>query len=698
MLPFVFLPKLFAAPVVDPFTEPDDSELYRLEERIVTVAARYAQAVEEAPAIVTVVTDREIRERGYRTLADLLREVPGVYVTVSNESRKLAWFRGVTSADNNKILLLVDGVPWYDGVYTHAFIDAYLPLDNVRQVEIIKGPGSAIYGTNAFAGVINVVTYTPEDLTGAFVRVTGGTGFSAGVSAVAGQPFEIGDTPAAVGAYARVHDEEGDGLEVTPKGRANVTGTDPELAMNAGVRLDVGRLGLRFDAVEYRHTYFVNEQDDALDVFTQDPGDFWLKYHDQFARAQYRVDVGPDVQIVPRLTWQRHDDPGQYAWFDDPVTECDTAGICDTSWSTTLVETYKVTELFGLSVDFTARPGWAHVVVGGVGGDLNHVARIEDVTYEDRSHDPVTDGTYYAPETWIGSGFAYAQDTWTAMRFLEVTAGARLDYHQYYGAFPSPRLGVLLLPGGGAVVKVLYGRAFRAPTARELLVAVSKDPDTGENNFTAGNPDLAPESIHTVESEASATFGPAKARLAAYFSSVDGQIDKVTGDDPKLGDLYYDNTGGSTIVGAEAEGRVTFAPWEFGGSYSYTHAVDRDTGNLQYEFPEHVAHVRAGWQAADVLRANVSVDVIGPRPREAWTPDSKLEDGPAFALVNLGLATGAIGRVRVDAAITNLLDTKYETLVARDDANRTEDDGSATYTNDIAGEGRMFRAGVEVEF
>ena len=153
-----------AAEPVDPFTEPDEAELFRAEERVVTVATRYAQTVAQAPNIVTVLTDREIRTRGYRTLSDLQRSMPGVYVTVAQESRSLAWFRGVTSPDNNKFLLVIDGVPLYDGVYTHAWIDSYVPLVDVKQVEVIKGPGSAVYGTNAFAGVVDVVTYRADDL------------------------------------------------------------------------------------------------------------------------------------------------------------------------------------------------------------------------------------------------------------------------------------------------------------------------------------------------------------------------------------------------------------------------------------------------------------------------------------------------------------------------------------------------------
>jgi iron complex outermembrane receptor protein len=142
----------------NPFREPDESEFYELDEKLVTVASRYAQSLRKAPSLVTVIDEATLRARGYRTVADALRDLPGVYVWTSQEGRAIATFRGVVSADNNKILLLIDGVPLYDGVYGHAWIDDFLPIHSVRQIEVIKGPGSAVYGTNAFAGVINLVT------------------------------------------------------------------------------------------------------------------------------------------------------------------------------------------------------------------------------------------------------------------------------------------------------------------------------------------------------------------------------------------------------------------------------------------------------------------------------------------------------------------------------------------------------------
>lgn len=692
------------APVVDPYTEPDDSELYKLDEQIVTVAARYAQTVQDAPAIVTVLTDREIRERGFRTLSDALATLPGVFVSTSSESRKLAWFRGVISSDNNKILLLVDGVPWYDGVYTHAWIDEYLPLENVRQIEIIKGPGATIYGTNAFSGVINVVTYSAKDLEGGFVRLTGGTSARRGVTALAGHTFRLGALEGGVTAYARYHESEGDGLEESPKGRANVSGSDPKRAINAGFHLEAGGLDLRYDGVDYRHTYYTQDQDDPFDVLFQNADDFWLQYHDQFAAISYEIPLGQHVTVTPRVAWSRHDDPGQYAYLGTPTVTATTDEITgeiayETAWDTTLVETFKLTQNATFGVDIEARPSQAHVVIGGVGGGLLVVERLEDVTYTDLSHD-AEPGGFSADPTEILEGFAYAQDTWTALSFLQLTAGARLDFHGFYGAFPSPRAGVLLLPTNNTVVKLLYGRAFRAPTARELLVTVSQD-EAGVNNFTAGNPGLVPESINTLETEVAVQpTRNVKLRAAAFYSSITDEINKNAPDvpDEALGDDYYDNTGGSDIFGAEAEGTVRAGTFDFNASYSFTRATDRDTGFQQYGFPAHMAHARVGWKLVDAVRASVLVDLVGPRTREDWSPDAGLTDAPAYALVGAAIATDALGgRVRVDLSATNLLNTEHTTWLYRDDANQTSN-GEARYPTDPLAEGRAFQVGVELVF
>jgi outer membrane cobalamin receptor len=255
------------------------------------------------------------------------------------------------------------------------------------------------------------------------------------------------------------------------------------------------------------------------------------------------------------------------------------------------------------------------------------------------------------------------------------------------------------------VLKLLYGRAFRAPTARELLVTVGRD-EAGENRFVAGNPALRPEAIDTVEGEL--TVKPARwatLRGAAYGSFLNDQINSVRGDDPQLGTDFYENGGGTTILGGELQGVLTPGRWELDLAWTGTRAVDGPTGFAQYGFPVHMVNGRLGLEPVDGLRLNLLADLVGARPRAEWTPDSGRPDGPAYTLLHAAVATDLLagGRLRADLSVRNLLDTAYEDLVYQDAANavNTDDAGVITgprYPADIAAAGRSVVVGVELAF
>ncbi len=692
--------------VVDPFSEPDEADAFRVEEDMVTVASRYAQTARQAPSIVTVLTDREIRERGYLTLADVLGSLPGIYLSQAPEGRTLAWFRGVVAPDNNKFLLLVDGVPWYDGVYTHAWIDEYVPIENIRQVEIIKGPGSAIYGTNAFSGVINVVTYDAEDLGGAFVRATGGSYARHSAAFVMGDQVSMGrGRQLGVSGAVRFLGTDGDGLDVNQKGQANISGTQPRRSVNAALRLHTDALSVSLTAVDYRHSYFTQPQDDVLDVLLQSVDEFNLSYRDQFFDLRYRFDLSRNFNITPYLYLQHYDDPGSWAYFSDPDLVPDISGFRGQSieWRASLMDTFKESVRAGTGVETHARPGASHVLVGGLGLEYNKTLALEDIMYSDFEGEPESAGFYLDSDNdTITNFFGYAQETWTALYWLEITGGLRIDIHSTTSSVhPSPRMGVLLVPSSNTVIKLLYGSAFRAPTVREAYVATELDED-GFNMWTAGNPDLEHERINTFEAEILAKpVRPLDLRAAVFYSSIGREIDKREVQDASgsLGDAYYWNFDGSDVLGAEAEAVLDLDVFELGASYALTVAQDRETDNQQYEFPPHMAHLRATVRPWGALRGSLLVDSIGRRPREEWSPDAGLQDGDPYTLLHAALATDLLssGRVRADVSVRNLLNTEYYTLIYKDDANEVRD-GSAKYPNDLAGAGRTVVVGIEGEF
>lgn len=151
--------------------------LMNIDVATVNAASKFDQKTTEAPSYVTVITAEEIEKYGYRTLADVLESVPGFYVT-NDRNYSYVGVRGLGRQDyNDRVLLLIDGHRLNDPVYGEALIGTEFPLDIdlIQRVEIIRGPGSALYGTNAFLAVINVITRRGRDVKGAEVSAGGGS-------------------------------------------------------------------------------------------------------------------------------------------------------------------------------------------------------------------------------------------------------------------------------------------------------------------------------------------------------------------------------------------------------------------------------------------------------------------------------------------------------------------------------------------
>src|SRR5262245_30112405 len=200
------------------FRDFDELNLEDLLNVTVSIAAGRVQRAEEAPSIVSVVTDEEIRRMGARTLTDVLQTVPGFEVLTDNLGRSHFAVRGVvtqtppfrasspavTQASSENILVLFNGHRLNEHFTGGAtVVNLEIPLYNIKQVEIVRGPGSALFGANAFLAVINLVPYTARNLEGVEVSAAGGSfdtqlyhllaGHTAGDFGISGS-FQFSDT------------------------------------------------------------------------------------------------------------------------------------------------------------------------------------------------------------------------------------------------------------------------------------------------------------------------------------------------------------------------------------------------------------------------------------------------------------------------------------------------------------------------
>src|ERR1700712_2974423 len=131
----------------------------------VVTAAGYLQTTSEAPSTITVITAQQIADRGYEQLEDALRDIPGIdMIHINGYAPTLIYFRGMYGAENLRVLLMIDGIVENNILGSNDMAGPAYSLHNIERIEIIWGPVSAIYGANAFGGVINIITKKGEDI------------------------------------------------------------------------------------------------------------------------------------------------------------------------------------------------------------------------------------------------------------------------------------------------------------------------------------------------------------------------------------------------------------------------------------------------------------------------------------------------------------------------------------------------------
>ena len=146
--------------------------LESLMDMVVTATLR-EQSTADAPASIQVVTAADIKSRGYRTIKAVMNDVPG-FNDVSDTNEEIVAVRGVYTSTTNKILTLVNGHRMNDLMLGRYNTDQFLGVEAIERIEFIRGPASALYGSGALVGIVNIITKKGADLSGTSVKVQGG--------------------------------------------------------------------------------------------------------------------------------------------------------------------------------------------------------------------------------------------------------------------------------------------------------------------------------------------------------------------------------------------------------------------------------------------------------------------------------------------------------------------------------------------
>jgi iron complex outermembrane receptor protein len=586
-------------------------------------ASRRVQPTTEAPSSVTIVTAEDISRHGYRTLADVLRSVRGLFVT---EDRNYTYVgaRGFARAGdyNTRILLLVDGHRINDAVFDQAPMGRELGLDpaTFQRVEIIRGPASALYGTSAFFAVVNVTTKRGEDVNGVAVRAGTGSLGRAKINGIAGRRFNNGLDVAVAGGV-----EDLDGYEELYYREFD----DPATNNGLAVGLDHDSLRTLNGRVSYR--------------------DFTVT-------AAY----GRREKSVPTASYGA-------AFNDDRFVTEDWRGFVDASldrtWRGTqyavraYADAYRYNGIYPyeasvagqpnvLSTDYGYGTWW-----GAEGRATRQLPGRQTLTtgLEFRDYAQQAQGESFeedATGNWDADGSthvfaAYAQDEIRVREKWLLTVGGRYDAYSGFDRI-SPRASVVFMATPTRAIKYLYGSAFRAPNAYEF------------DYLTQGvrNTDLRSETIDTHEFVWEEYTGDwLRTTVSAYRSNVANLIELV-GDDV---DLSFVNSGRVLARGLEFEAEIRTGGSQIVGSYALQRARDRDTDEELTNSPRHLGKIRLA-VPGPISGTTIGVEV--QTMSERLTVARTLVGG--HALANVHYVHPINTRLAFTATLRNLFDVDYD--------------------------------------
>jgi len=692
----------------------DDEEALRQlygDEEMISIATGRLKPINKAPAVATVITAKDIEAIGATDLDEVLETVPGLHVARNFIGYNPVYtFRGIYSDTNPQVLMLINDVP-----ITNLFLGdrnqiwGGMPVEDIARIEIIRGPGSAIYGADAFAGVINIITKTKQDINGTEFGVRAGSFDFRDAWLLHGGAWRGFD----VAIYLEYQETDGQREPIDADAQTGVDtvfGTDASLAPgpvnlerhSVDARLDIARGHWRLRAGLQRRRNVANGAGvaQALDPNNRYASDRWnmdLTYHNPHVRQDWDVtaqvsyldtteEIQEELVLFPPGTVLPIDSDGN-------INPVDPAGLV--TFTDGLIGNPEVFE--------------RHYRINGsafYNGFDDHLVRIgAGITYSDlyktkesKNFGPgVIDGTdspidgnltnvsdtpfVFLPEDHRKNYYFFLQDEWNFARDWELTTGIRYDDYSDFGDTVNPRLALVWSAQHNLTAKLLYGRGFRAPSFAEMR--------NQNNPVNVGNPDVEPETIDSIEL-AFDLKPTAMSSLALSLFRYRWDDIILFVQEPGTTTRTAQNAGKQTGYGLELDAR-----WQptrtlrLLGNYAYQRSTDEKTDKDAGNAPHHQMYLRADWEFLPNWHFHPQLNWVIDRDRVAGDTRAAIDD---YSTVDLVIRTERVKRHWEFAlSVRNLFDT---------DRREPSPPGSpiASIPNDLPLAGRRFLAEMRWHF
>lgn len=581
--------------------QPEDEEIRQLmamslEELMtttVTISTNTKQTLSKAPGVVSVITSDDIKATGTTNLMEILQSVPGIYVKANLFGFKpLISFRG---ASGTNVLLMINGAPAKDLVWSPGIFWKGMPADMIERIEIIRGPGSALYGSDASAGVINVITRTAGtiDYSEAGMRLgsfdTGNVWLQHGmrwngfeIALMADVSRTDGHSPFIRRAYGNSSGQADYGYESQDWHLSVARGNWRMLLDHA--RHDDVAIGLTGGAVLDPETR-ANDSLSSLALLYADPefADDWaLNGEFRYRDMQYSSGNGY-FEGIPAYANLKQESSAERRL------------------------NFEISAMYSGVRDHRLRFGGGYVehdlyaftqVLDGVSKVIDNG---DTYTFLPTAVVPVTSTAPHRRK----NRYVFLQDIWSFSQDWELTAGVRYDHYSDFGSTLNPRLALVWQTTNQVTTKLMYGRAFRAPSYLERYVTTAANPP---------NPELSPERSKTLELSF-AWRATRDLRLGANIYRFERR-DVIAPNPPVSG--QFDNLDRFVTRGIELEAQwQALSNLRLAGNLSTMKNGDTASPLRDLAIPRTQAYLRADWAFRPKWNWNLQTNWFGARPLPA---------------------------------------------------------------------------------
>ena len=646
----------------------------------VVTASGDEQIATEAPSTIRVITAKQIEERGYEQLEDVLRDMEGVdLIHLSGYMPTIIYFRGMYGAENSRTLLLIDGIRENNMVGSSDLAGPAYSMHNVERIEIIWGPASALYGADAFGGVINIITKKGKDMNRLYYEREYGSfnttadklmfgakknnidfSFSGSIYNTNGPKYNNRD-PYYTGSFVDKAKSFSGNIIHTYKNLKSTLGFrafDTPMSYGNFLNSSTKILGLPNQG---------NENSGAIGLLSEDIRNERTSLYDAFARTaflQTECTLNSKLSIFARITYRKTgvgDNSHIYLSIDTNIAPgVDTGHIYRVptfNYSTQLKgEISAIYSLFRNQKIYAGVQYFEDNLETGNRGEIIDTNKYVVDGIKVTNLYPTILPRVYTIRDNFGSYLQYVLTT-NLLNKTNFTAGLRYDYNSDYKNPLSPRLAIINKPNDQFTVKLLYGKAFRAPTPTEVASQIA----------TFGAKAANPEQVDTYE-------------LNLIFNPSPKFLIQVNGFDNELTDIYVSNSligggfgtnqslGKASIYGGEAHVDV-FLSEMYSGFVNYTYQQGRQTdltsGNT-FEIP-NLPHNKANagitYHGDKFFTISVIGNWIGDRTLPTSNPygADKNYTMKGYFITNVVLSTNKFFRSRVSASVNirNIFNVHY---------------------------------------